>query len=945
MRKVYLLLFLSFISGGVWGQSIWTNPITDPNPSAANPFTLGDVSDPGITVSGIGRGSGIAAAAASNRYNANSWNTAGIDLTAYFDFTLTPNAGNAINFVSFVYTGQASGTGPTTFAFRSSVDGFTADIGSPIATGTTINLSGGAYQNISAGITFRIYGWGASAGGGTFSINDFTFNGTIVSTSNSISVTAVNTSPFNLTDCSDTETGTVQFSSIGTFTGNTYTAQLSDATGSFATPVPIGSLSSDLNSGTINIVIPAGTATGTLYKIRVVSSSPVVFSSLSADLTVNQAGSCSSSATDYFRSKATGNWNATSTWESSPDNATWLNATLTPTSAANTITIRNGNTVTVTASTTVDQVVIENLAVLIYSAGTFTIDDWAGGDDIDIQTGGIFTLAQASTPPTWGAGSPTVNVATGGMLRITTSGLTSAAPANGVNISNFVYRHQSILEYTLNGGFSTSNVTYFPNVTAAVIPIFRTTNTGNLLIGSNNPTIFNGVFEAMGTAVVRWQNAGNKTFRNGLRGSGNIDVDAATIGISKFIINGVTAELGGTGSLTVPATNGLEIGSAGGTTVAVSSNKIVTGDVSLISTNTYIDLIGSDLTVSGTITGGGPAAYIRTHGSGVLTLNAIAFGGGTKTFPIGSSSYNPLVIVNNDVITIANFSAGVEDGIIPGIAFPTYGIQRTWNISASAAITDADITFQYASADAGVNAAQPQDMEILMNSGAVWNVIAAQTNITPGGADPAWTINTNSIGMPVNTTLTPYVLGIDGGYILPIDCIISCRSSKQNSNGIINWDVSTCSEVMSFEVQRSVNGGAYTTVATIVPGAPLSYSYTDASLANGTNLYRIKVTGNTGAVKYSNTVAIINDIKGLLITALSPNPVNDKSSLVINAAKPGTVSFVITDIAGRPVKQWKATITEGSNIIQVNATALSNGIYHLSATTGDSRTVVRFVKQ
>ncbi|MBK8607635.1 MAG: hypothetical protein IPN82_12790 [Chitinophagaceae bacterium] len=43
----------------------------------------------------------------------------------------------------------------------------------------------------------------------------------------------------------------------------------------------------------------------------------------------------------------------------------------------------------------------------------------------------------------------------------------------------------------------------------------------------------------------------------------------------KFIINGVTAELGGTGSLIAPTTGGLEIGSvSNNTTVTVTSTKL-----------------------------------------------------------------------------------------------------------------------------------------------------------------------------------------------------------------------------------------------------------------------------------------------------------------------------------------------------------------------------------
>jgi len=69
---------------------------------------------------------------------------------------------------------------------------------------------------------------------------------------------------------------TIGFTSTGPFTGNTYTAQLSNSTGSFASPVTIGTLTSNLNSGTINCTIPANTPSGTGYLIRVISSSPSI---------------------------------------------------------------------------------------------------------------------------------------------------------------------------------------------------------------------------------------------------------------------------------------------------------------------------------------------------------------------------------------------------------------------------------------------------------------------------------------------------------------------------------------------------------------------------------------------------------------------------------------------------------------------------------------------
>lgn len=172
---VLLMLFV-FSVQPIMGQfAIWTNPITGTNPNTFNPYTDGQEVASNITVSGIGRGAGITGTTANDRYNANSWNTVALDPTAYFYFTLTANVGETLNLYSFIYTGQKSTTGPSSFAFRSSLDNFVADIGAPTATGTTINLDFPEYKNLST-ITFRFYGWNTTNSGGTFSINDFSFN-------------------------------------------------------------------------------------------------------------------------------------------------------------------------------------------------------------------------------------------------------------------------------------------------------------------------------------------------------------------------------------------------------------------------------------------------------------------------------------------------------------------------------------------------------------------------------------------------------------------------------------------------------------------------------------------------------------------------------------------------------------------------------------------------
>jgi hypothetical protein len=180
MKNIIALIVFLFAFNFGYGQSIFSNEIEGFRPNTENPYFTGQIVDPNITASGIGRGGGIGGANADNRYSAKLWDVAALDATKYFYFSMTPNAGYEIDFVSFVYTGQSSGTGPTNIAIRSSLDGYTSNIGVPTINGSTIDLSAVTYQNISSSITFRIYAWGASDVSGTFSIDDFTFNATAV---------------------------------------------------------------------------------------------------------------------------------------------------------------------------------------------------------------------------------------------------------------------------------------------------------------------------------------------------------------------------------------------------------------------------------------------------------------------------------------------------------------------------------------------------------------------------------------------------------------------------------------------------------------------------------------------------------------------------------------------------------------------------------------------
>ncbi len=104
-----------------------------------------------------------------------------------------------------------------------------------------------------------------------FDISNANFTITAGSSFTTIATSAINP----LTYCAGTAVS-VPFTTNGAANaGNVFTAQLSNAAGSFASPVSIGTLTSAA-AGTIAATVPAGTAAGSGYRIRVASSNPVV---------------------------------------------------------------------------------------------------------------------------------------------------------------------------------------------------------------------------------------------------------------------------------------------------------------------------------------------------------------------------------------------------------------------------------------------------------------------------------------------------------------------------------------------------------------------------------------------------------------------------------------------------------------------------------------------
>jgi hypothetical protein len=107
--------------------------------------------------------------------------------TGYYQFTFTAAAGNTANLTTLLVSDRSSGTGPTKWEVRTSLDGYTATVGAvqtnPTTTFTprTVSLTGtAALSNVTGAVTFRIYAYGGTnSGSGTFGVDDVNLFGSL----------------------------------------------------------------------------------------------------------------------------------------------------------------------------------------------------------------------------------------------------------------------------------------------------------------------------------------------------------------------------------------------------------------------------------------------------------------------------------------------------------------------------------------------------------------------------------------------------------------------------------------------------------------------------------------------------------------------------------------------------------------------------------------------
>jgi hypothetical protein len=245
----------------------------------------------GATFTQVTRGSGNTFSTASDGINSSKWNNASanaaITANQFLTFSVSSNTVTSLEIDSLILVLGRSGAGPDScilqYKIASAGSNFTAFTGGVrviVTPGTTLSIVPAAPISLSPNDTlvFRLVAWHATSTLGTMKLmnNTTVYGKELAVVTNSISSPLIQTPNATCVSAIQGDSVQVTFNSTGVFNaGNTYSLELSDASGSFSTPSIIGNITSNLNNGTIQGAIPPGTASSN-YRLRITSSDPAI---------------------------------------------------------------------------------------------------------------------------------------------------------------------------------------------------------------------------------------------------------------------------------------------------------------------------------------------------------------------------------------------------------------------------------------------------------------------------------------------------------------------------------------------------------------------------------------------------------------------------------------------------------------------------------------------
>lgn len=184
--------------------------------------------------------------------------------------------------------------------------------------------------------------------------------------------------------------------------------------------------------------------------------------------------------------------------------------------------------------------------------------------------------------------------------------------------------------------------------------------------------------------------------------------------------------------------------------------------------------------------------------------------------------------------------------------------------------------------------------------------------------------------------------------VLPVDLSNFSAQLQANNQVVVSWLSSTEVNLASYQVQRSMDGINFSTVATVAPKGASNYQVSeDISNTNlpNTIYYRLETIDKDGSKSYSSiaTVAFANNAKMRL--NIYPNPVTATLKAQVTTLKAGAATITVTDVQGKILVKQTSQLALGTSQVAVDISNFASGNYLLRISGTDFHLQQAFVKE
>lgn len=196
----------------------------------------------------------------------------------------------------------------------------------------------------------------------------------------------------------------------------------------------------------------------------------------------------------------------------------------------------------------------------------------------------------------------------------------------------------------------------------------------------------------------------------------------------------------------------------------------------------------------------------------------------------------------------------------------------------------------------------------------------------------------------VDWVFDDFSLGEVAASPLPVTFMGFVADRNANNDVLLKWDVAEEVNVKEYQVERSSNGGTFTTAGTVSAQNKPVYSFKEISKDNGTVFYRVKSVDFDGRSKYSSIVKL----KGEEVAAsnsLRIYPMPARSEVTLEHKKlTADAQVTISTMDGRIIKSLKPVV--GATHTPVVLNGMLPGLYLVRLQDGNGPTeTVKLVKQ